>query len=126
MNQNGLNGFQLNLAGIRFWVVTFAVIWLFSAIGLGWLIQSFFILLAFLLLLPIIGFLGLRWWLQRNLVESECPVCGQALTGVNRMQFNCPSCGEPLAVEQGQFQRVAPPGVVDVDAVEVSVRQIED
>lgn len=126
MNQNGLNGLQLNLSGIRFWLTTFAVIWLLSAIGLGWLVKSLFILLAFLLLLPIVFFIGLRWWLKRNLVDGQCPVCSQSLAGVNQMQLTCPSCGEPLRVEEGKFKRVTPPGVVDVDAVEVSVRQLED
>jgi hypothetical protein len=126
MNQNGLNGLQVNLSGIRFWLVTFAAIWLLSAIGLGWLVKSLFILLAFLFLLPIVFFVGVRWWLKRNLVDGQCPVCSQSLAGVNQMQLTCPSCGEPLQVEQGKFKRVAPPGVVDVDAVEVSVRQIED
>lgn len=126
MNQNGFNGVQVNLSGFRFWLTVLAGIWLLSAIGLGWLVKSLFILIAFLMMLPIVGFLGLRWWLQRNLVDGQCPVCGQGLAGVNRMQLTCPSCGEPLVVENGSFQRVTPPGVVDVSAVEVSARQLED
>lgn len=126
MNQNSFKNLQLNLSGVSFWLTLFAVIWLLSSIGLGWLVKSVAILLGLLLFIPVVAFLGFRWWLQRNVVESQCPVCSSQVAGINGMQLRCPSCGEPLKAEKGHFHRLTPPGTVDVDAVEVSARQIED
>ena len=55
-----------------------------------------------------------------------CPVCGYELAGINGTQLRCPSCSEPLKVEKGKFYRLTPPGTVDVEAIDVSVKQIED
>ncbi|HEY9625735.1 MAG: hypothetical protein HY785_02760 [Oscillatoriophycideae cyanobacterium NC_groundwater_1537_Pr4_S-0.65um_50_18] len=126
MNPNSYRGWQFNLAGIRFWLVLFAVIWLLGSIGLGWIVKSVFILLGLLILAPIIGFWGFRWWLKRNLVVDQCPVCSYESAGINGTQMRCPSCGEPLQIEKGQFQRITPPGTVDVQAIDVSVKQIEE
>jgi hypothetical protein len=117
---------QFNLSGLRFWLVLFAVIWLLGAIGLGWLVKSLFILLGLLIVTPIIGFFVFRWWLKRNLVMDQCPVCGYESAGINGTQMRCPNCSEPLRIEKGQFYRLTPPGTVDVEAVDVSVKQIED
>lgn len=126
MNPNSFRSLQFNLAGVRFWLTLLAVVWLLGTLGLGWLVKSFVILLLLLLVAPVIAFLGFRWWLQRNLVEDQCPVCQYEFTGLNNAQLRCPSCGEPLQVAQGRFRRLTPPGTVDVEAVEVSARQIED
>jgi hypothetical protein len=126
VNPNSYRGWQFNLAGIRFWLVLFAVIWLLGSIGLGWIVKSVFILLGLLILAPIIGFWGFRWWLKRNLVVDQCPVCSYESAGINGTQMRCPSCGEPLQIEKGQFQRITPPGTVDVQAIDVSVKQIEE
>ena len=126
MNQNSFRSWQFNLSGLRFWLVLFAVIWLLGAIGLGWLVKSVFILLGLLILTPILGFLGFRWWLKRNLVVDQCPVCHYESAGINGTEMRCPSCGEPLHIEKNHFQRVTPPGTVDVQAIDVSVKQIED
>jgi hypothetical protein len=126
VNQNSFKTWQFNLAGLRFWIILFTVIWLLGAIGLGWLVKSFFILMALLIAAPVIAFLGLRWWLQRNLVMAHCPVCGFESAGINGTQMRCPSCSEPLRIEQGHFYRLTPPGTVDVEAIDVSVKQLED
>jgi hypothetical protein len=99
---------------------------LLGAVGLGWVVNGFLILIGFVIVSPVIGWLVFRWWLKRNLVEDKCPVCAYEFTGFNRTECQCPSCGEPLKVEQGHFNRLVPPGTIDVEAVEVSVRQIED
>lgn len=117
---------QFSLAGVRFWLVTLAVVWLLGTIGLGWLVKSFFVLLCLLLIAPVVGFFGLRWWLKRNLVADVCPVCRYEFTGLNNSEFSCPSCGEPLQIQQGHFHRLTPPGTVDVEAVDVSARQLEE
>jgi hypothetical protein len=125
VNQNSFSR-QFNLAGLRFWVTVFAVVWLLGAIGLGWIVKSVLFLLALLIIVPVIGFFGLRWWLQRNLVMDQCPVCGFESAGINGTQMRCPNCSEPLRIEQGHFYRLTPPGTVDVEAIDVSVKQLED
>jgi len=102
------------------------ILLLLSAIGLGWLVKSFFILLGILLLTPAIGFVGFRWWLQRNLVQGKCPVCSTDLVGLNQAELSCPNCGELLKIEQGSISRLAPPGTIDVVAVDVSAQSHDD
>jgi hypothetical protein len=117
---------QFNLSGMGCWL-TFLVTCLFlGSVGLGWVVNGFFILVALAILTPVIGWLGFRWWLRRNLVQDKCPVCASEFTGFNGTNCRCPNCGEPLKVEGGHFLRLTPPGTIDVDAVEVQVQQIED
>jgi hypothetical protein len=99
---------------------------LLGSVGLGWLVKSFLVLFAILLITPAIAFWGFRWWLRSNLVEDRCPVCSYEFTGFKRTECRCPNCGEPLKVEGGHFQRITPPGTIDVEAVDVSVKQLED
>lgn len=117
-----LKSFQFNFSNLARWLTLLAVIWLLGAVGLGWLVNSFLILVGLLLLAPVLAFVGFRWWLQRNLVQNQCPVCRYEFTGLNQTQLQCPSCGEPLKVEQGQFNRLTPPGTIDVQAVEVPAK----
>jgi hypothetical protein len=126
VNQYSFRNLQFNLSGLGFWLTLLAVIWLLGSIGLGWLVKSFFILIGLILMAPIVAFLGFRWWLKRNLAVDQCPVCGYESAGINGTQLRCPNCSEPLRVQQGQFYRLTPPGTVDVEAVEVSAKQIED
>jgi len=126
MNQNDMTRLSFNLSGIGFWLTIFAVIWLLGSVGLGWLVKSVAILLVLIAIAPVIAFMVFRWWLRRNLVESDCPVCQYTTVGLNGTQLRCPNCSEPLKVEQGQFLRLTPPGTVDVQAVEVSAQVIED
>jgi Na+/melibiose symporter-like transporter len=121
-----LKSFQFNLSNLAGWLTFFLVIWLLGSVGLGWLVNSFFILLGLLILAPVLAFIGFRWWLQRNLIQAQCPVCQYEFTGLNRTQLQCPSCGELLKVEQGKFSRLTPPGTIDVQAVEVPAQSLED
>lgn len=125
MNPN-FRTLQVNLSGIRSWLVLLAVVWLLGSLGLGWLVKSLAILFGLLLLAPVVGFFALRWWLKRNLVEDHCPVCQVQLVGLNNSQMRCPNCSEPLSIRQGHVQRSTPPGTVDVEAIEVSAAQLED
>ncbi len=93
---------------------------------MGWVVNGILILVGLALITPVIGWFVFRWWLKRNLVEDTCPVCAYEFAGLNGTQCRCPNCGEPLQVEQGHFQRLTPPGTIDVDAVEVSAKQLED
>lgn len=117
---------QINSSGIGCWLTLLAIFLLLGSVGLGWLVKSFLIAIALIVIIPIVGWFGFRWWLRRNIIESQCPVCSYEFTGFNDTQCRCPSCGEPLKVEQGHFSRLTPPGTIDVEAVEVSVREIEE
>lgn len=121
-----LKSIQLNLSSVARWLTILAIFWLLGAVGLGWLVNSFLILIGLLLLAPVIAFAWFRWWLQRSIVQSECPVCRYQFQGLNRTQLQCPSCSEPLKVEQGQFHRLTPPGTIEVQAVEVPAQTKED
>ncbi|MEH2014862.1 hypothetical protein [Nostoc sp.] len=118
--------FQLNLLNLRPWLTLLAVIWLLASVGLGWLVNSLLIIFGLLLLAPIVAFFGFRWWLQRNLVADQCPVCEYEFTGLNNSQLQCPNCGESLLVQNSHFQRFAPEGTIDVTAVEVPAQSLED
>jgi Zinc-ribbon containing domain len=126
VNQNSIRNFQLGIADISRLLLPFFVIWLLGAIGLGWLVKSLFFIFGLLLITPIIAFFGFRWWLKRNLVQSQCPVCSYEFINLNKSEFNCPSCNEPLKAENGKFLRLTPPGTIDVNAVEVQAKTIED
>ncbi len=126
MNQDGLKNFQLGIAEVSRILLPFFIIWLLGAIGLGWLVKSLFILFGLILVAPILAFFGFRWWLKRNLVQANCPVCGYEFMSLNQSEFSCPSCNEPLKAEGGKFNRLLPPGTIEVNAVDVSVKQIEE
>lgn len=126
MNQDGLRNLQIGMAEASRWLFPLFIIWLLGAIGLGWLVKSLLFLFAFLLIAPLIAFIGLRWWLKRNLVQSQCPVCGYEAVSLNQSEFRCPSCSEPLKAENGHFNRLQPPGTIDVNAVEVSAQIIDE
>ena len=99
---------------------------LLSAVGLKWVINSFLILICLLIITPILVVWGFRWWLKRNLVEDNCPVCNYHFIGFNNNNCSCPNCGERLEVKLGVFHRITPEGTIDIYAVEVSSRLIED
>ena len=126
MSQKNFSSAQFNLSGIGGWVLLLAIAWLLGMIGLGWLVKSVLVLIGLLVFTPVIAFFAIRWWLKRNVVQDQCPVCGVSSAGINGTQLRCPSCSEPLRIEQGHFYRITPPGTVDVEAVEVIAQQIED
>ncbi|MDJ0845919.1 hypothetical protein [Crocosphaera sp.] len=116
LNNSGL-GCLLNLLLLAILLVS---------VGLGWVVNGFLILLGVILIAPVIGLWVLRWWVKRNLAEDQCPVCRYEFTGFNGVETRCPNCGETLQVENGKFQRVTPPGTIDVEVVDVSVKQLDD
>jgi hypothetical protein len=126
VNQNSFRSLQLNLPGVRFWLGWLAVIWLLGAVGLGWLVKSFLILIGLLLLTPAIAFFALKWWLQRNLIQAQCPVCQYEFAGLNGTNMRCPNCSESIQVQNGHFDRLTPPGTVEVEAIEIASNQLED
>ncbi len=117
---------QYNNSALGCWTSLILITLLLTSVGLGWVINGFLILLAFLFITPVVAFWGFQWWLKRKLVQDSCPVCSYEFTGFKNTEFRCPSCGEALQVTGDRFSRLTPPGTIDVDAVEVSVQQIED
>lgn len=121
-----LKTFPINLSNLRPWLTLLALIWLLGSVGLGWLVNSLLIIFGLLFLTPVLAFFGFRWWLQRNLVSDHCPVCTYEFSGLNNTQLQCPNCGEQLLVQQKHFRRFTPEGTIDITAVEVSAKSIED
>jgi hypothetical protein len=115
VNQSGLGCGLTILAGAL----------LLSAIGLKWVVNGIAIIILLSFITPVVGFWVFRWWLKRKLVESDCPVCHYQFTGFDGQECRCPSCGEVLQVENGKFTRFTPPGTIDVEAVDVSVKILE-
>ncbi len=129
MNQNIPNIpkiIQLKLPSLMPWLILLGLVLLSGTTAFKWLADGFLILLAIVIILPIVGWFGLQWWLRRNVVEAPCPVCGYEFTGFQGANCVCPSCNEPLQVEQGQFKRFTPAGTIDVEAVEVMGKSLED
>lgn len=126
MNQNGMKSLQFNFSGFSFWLTLLALIWLLGSIGLGWVVKSVIVLAGLVVVTPLLAFIGFRWWIKRNLVVDCCPVCDYESAAINGTQLRCPSCSEPLQVEKRHFHRLTLPGTVDVTAIEVPVKQIED
>lgn len=117
---------NINNSGFGCLLTFIAIAFLLSSIGLKWVVNSFLIFIALLLITPVIIFFIVRWWLKRNLVEDQCPVCTYQFTGFNNMECRCPNCGEVLQVESGRFKRITPEGIIDVDVIEVTTQQLED
>lgn len=105
--------------GWRFWLGWLLLLAVLSNIGLQGLAQGLSAFLLFLVIAPPLVLWGLRWWVRRQIAVGPCPVCGTSLQGWNQTQTRCPNCGERLQVSGGKFQRLTPPGTVDVEAVEV-------
>ena len=128
MNLSPFKMLQATLSGLGNWLIFFGVLWLLSAAGLGWLVNGLAVVLLVLLVVPVIAVLVGAWWLRRNTAMAECPVCGFEMAGVENMSLGCPSCGEALKMQQGQFERVTPPGTVevtDVTVVDVTTVDVE-
>lgn len=107
------------------WIGLLAVAWLLVTLGLGWLVKSVLVIILLLLLAPVVAFIGLRLWLKRSLVEGNCPVCSQPLTGLKNFQIPCPNCGTVLKATPEGFQRAVPEGTIDVQAVDINVSPSE-
>lgn len=116
----GSNNYRFNFSGLGCWLTAIAIVWLLGAIGLGWIVKSIAVLFGLILIAPVIAFFGLRWWLQRNLIEGACPVCETNLTGLRKAQTVCPNCRTPLQVTGKGFERFTPEGTVEVSAVDVT------
>ncbi|MCS6814740.1 MAG: hypothetical protein NZ772_14395 [Cyanobacteria bacterium] len=126
MNQELLRSLRQILPNLRGWLMFIGALWLVGVVGLGRVLESIAVLIIVFSVMPVVGLLALQWWVGRNLVQDDCPICGATFAGLSRSEINCPNCGEPLRVEKSGFVRLTPPGTIDVDAVEVPSQRITD
>lgn len=124
MNQN-FNQLQVRFPGIGCWVFILGAVWLVGAIGLSGIIKSIFALVLFIFLAPVLVFLALQFWIKRNLVEGNCPVCEQSLAGLKNSKMPCSNCGSELSVTSEGFERFANEGVIDVQAVDIQPSAVD-
>lgn len=118
MNQN-FNQLQIRFPGLGCWLFILAAVWLLGAIGLSGVIKSIFVLVLFILLAPVLAFFALQFWVKRNLVTGNCPVCEQPLTSLKSLKMPCPNCGTELLPTKEGFERFATDGVIDIQAVDI-------
>ncbi len=124
MNQN-FNQLQVRFPGLGCWLFVLGAFWLIGAIGIGGLIKSVFAIVLFVVLAPVLAFFALQFWVKRNLVNGSCPVCSQTLAGLKNSKMPCPNCGTELAVTGDGFERSAPEGVIDIQAVDVQASNVQ-
>lgn len=117
---------QYQLSNLRPVLTLVAIAWLLGSLGLSWLVNSVLIIVGLLLVAPAIAFFGFQWWLSRSLVADKCPVCQFEFTGLKNTQLQCPNCGEGLSVDNKHFHRITPAGTIDVTAVEVPTKLLEE
>jgi hypothetical protein len=120
VNDNSPNLFQFNIQRFQPWLTIVAICLLLGSLGLGGLVKSALIAIGLLIITPVIGFIGFFWWLRRNIVQAECPVCSYPLQGMSGSEIQCANCGELLKVTQGKMLRDTPPDTIDVVAIEVN------
>lgn len=116
----GSNNYRFNVSGIGCWLTILAIALLLGPVGLVWVLKSLTLLIVVLITVPILAFLVGRWWLNRNLIQGNCPVCQTPLAGLRQAQTSCPNCRTPLQVTQHGFERFTPDGTVEVSAVDVT------
>ena len=118
MNQN-FNQLQVRFPGLGCWLFVLGAAWLLGAVGLSGIIKSIAVLVLFVILAPVLAFFALQFWVKRNLVNGDCPVCDQTLAGLKNANLVCPSCATELVATSDGFERVAADGVIDIQAVDV-------
>ena len=123
MNQN-FNQLQVRFPGLGCWLFVLVAVWLLGAIGIGGIIKSIFALVLFVVLAPVLAFLALQFWVKRNLIQGNCPVCEQTLAGLKNSKMPCPNCGTELSVTAEGFERFATDGVIDIQAVDIQASDV--
>lgn len=119
MSQPGFRQIQFNLSGLGCWLTLLGLLWLLGAVGLGWIVKSLAVIVVLMLLIPVFAFVAVRFWLKRNVVQANCPVCSTPLTGIKDAATQCFTCGTVLTATASGFQRQAEEGTIDITAVDV-------
>ncbi len=122
MNQN-FNQLQVRFPGLGCWLFILGAAWLIGAIGLSGIIKSIVGLVLLIFLAPVLAFFALQFWIKRNLITGNCPVCDQPLTSLKGLQTPCPNCGTAVSATREGFVRFAADGVIDVQVVDVRPSQ---
>jgi Zn finger protein HypA/HybF involved in hydrogenase expression len=112
-------------AGLRQVVWTILILSVLGTAG-GFIFKALSFLFVLFVILPVVGFLGLQWWLRSQLVTGACPVCHHEFSGLAGQVAECPSCGEALQIVTDGFKRAVQDGVIDIQAVEVKTSIVED
>ncbi|MEM8503285.1 MAG: hypothetical protein AAF716_09055 [Cyanobacteria bacterium P01_D01_bin.1] len=118
MNQQ-FNQLQARFPGLGCWLFVFVAIWIIGAIGITGILKSIFAVILFLILAPVLLSVAARFWLKRNLVTGNCPVCEQSLVCLKQSKIICPNCGTEVTATDNGLERVAADGVIDIQAVDV-------
>ena len=71
--------FNINDSGLGCLLTLIFIALLLGSVGLGWIVNGVLLVFALLMLAPVIAFFVIRWYLKRNLVEDQCPVCSISL-----------------------------------------------
>ncbi|GFQ06246.1 hypothetical protein PHJA_002768600 [Phtheirospermum japonicum] len=76
---------------------------------LGWLLDAIVSLWLLAVLVPVVGIGAFLWWAGRDIVQSNCPNCGNEFqvfksTLKDEVQL-CPFCTQPFSVEGDKFVR---------------------
>ena len=118
MNDPFSRNIQFNSSGLGCFFTFLLIAALLTSVGLGWIVNGFILLILLIPVTIVLGIFGFQWWLKRNIIEDDCPVCGHTFTGLNNSIARCPSCGEVVQVVDKAFQRQTPAGTVDVSVVD--------
>ncbi|KAG8386273.1 hypothetical protein BUALT_Bualt03G0131900 [Buddleja alternifolia] len=74
---------------------------------LGWLLDAIVSLWLLAVLVPIVGIGAFLWWAGRDIVQSNCPNCGNEFqifkSTLNDEVQLCPFCTQPFSVEGNEF-----------------------
>ncbi|XP_008452285.2 uncharacterized protein LOC103493356 [Cucumis melo] len=87
-------------AGLTYLSVTGQLGWVLDAIVSIWLVA---------VLVPIVGVAAFIWWAGRDIVQSNCPNCGNEFqifkSTLNEELQLCPFCSQPFSVVDDKFVR---------------------
>ncbi|KAI3769235.1 hypothetical protein L6452_00335 [Arctium lappa] len=76
---------------------------------LGWILDAIVSVWLLVVLVPIVGLGVLIWWAGRDMVQSECPSCGNEFqvlkSTLNDESQQCPYCSQPFSVVGDEFVR---------------------
>lgn len=76
---------------------------------LGWILDAIVSVWLLVVLVPIVGLGVLIWWAGKDMVQSECPNCGNEFqvlkSTLNDESQQCPYCSQPFSVVGDEFVR---------------------
>lgn len=74
---------------------------------LGWVLDTIVSLWLLAVIVPIVGLGAFLWWAGRDMIQDNCPNCGNAFqvfkSSLNDAPQLCPYCTQPFSVEGNRF-----------------------